>query len=383
MKQLFLMVFGTISVLFVDAQSQTISGTLLPKKGESATYLPKATEAQKPGASKQTVQQDSTAKKAVANTVIQTANQKPIVKTILAAAQQPITTMQPQTVTNNTEATKKTENEPLKYEEPPTGFASLAAPPNNTAPAKLEPFVYGPPPVANATTAPPTNTSNKKANLRSPNFKGEYKPVLKKPILLVPMLPDDMEDGVPKKKETEPTTNVVEKPKSVEDLYPPLNYTVPTPASASHLRSPKIKGAYVASKNNSIILMPVPPEPTNGQRQSSSTLVYQEPPVQTYNNANAASSTTEPSAASQPNIFDENYRGKPTVTSKTIYTKYKKTAPKTAATKPASTLVKQPVKNNFKKAFLKPVRQPVNGSVSFNHQLFKSKITTSLQPAIC
>jgi hypothetical protein len=449
MKQLFLLVFGTISVLFVDAQSQTISGTLLPKKGESVTYLPKASETQKPDASKQAVQQqDTTAKKTVAKKVIQTGNEKPIVKTKVPAAKAPVpkgfifnlpivqgasntqtnppvtplateepkpadvsktntvakpvtpvsipvVTVQPQTVaTNNTvpTPTKKTDNEPLKYEEPPTGSASWAVPPSNSAPAKLEPLVYGPPPVSDATTASPTNTtaSDKKANLRSPKFKGVYKPALKKPILLVPMSPDDMEDGVPKKKETEPTANVVEKPKSVEDLYPPLNYTAPIPAAASNLRSPKIQGTYVASKSNPMILMPVPPEPTNGQQQKGSTLIYQEPPVQTYNNptnTNVTPSRTEQASSSQPNIFDENYRGKPAVASKTIYTKYKKNAPKKAATKPAtnkpaSTSIKQPVKNNFKKTFLKPVRQSVNGSVSFNHPLFKSRIT-SLMVASC
>jgi len=137
-----------------------------------------------------------------------------------------------------------------------------------------------------------------------------------------------------------------------------------------------------------MILMPVPPEPTSGQQQNGSTLVYQEPPVQTYNNPtnNAAPSRAE-QTSSQPNIFDENYRGKPTVSSKSIYTKYKKTAPKATATKPvtnkpANTSVKQPVKNNFKKTFLKPVRQSVNGSLSFNHQLLKSRIS-SLRPAIC
>lgn len=448
MKQLFLLVFSTISVLFVDAQSQTISGTLLPKKGESVTYLPKASETQKPDVSKQAIQQhDTTVKKTVVKKVIQSGSEKPIVKTKVPAAKAPvpkgfifnlpvvqgasnaqtnaattplvaeepkpadvskantvtkpvapastpIVNVQPQTVaTNNTvpTPTKKTDNEPLKYEEPPIGSTSWSAPPSNSAPAKLEPLVYGPPPVADATTAPPTSAaSDKKASLRSPKFKGVYKPALKKPILLVPMSPDDMEDGVPKKKETEPTANVVEKPKSVEDLYPPLNYTAPVPAAASNLRSPKIQGAYVASKNNPMILMPVPPEPTNGQQQSGSTLVYQEPPVQTYNNPtnnNVTPSRTEQASSSQPNIFDENYRGKPAVASKTIYTKYKKAAPKTVSTKPAtnkpaSTSVKQPVKNNFKKTFLKPVRQSVSGSVSFNHPLFKSRIT-SLQPAIC
>lgn len=444
MKQLFLLVFGTISVLFVDAQSQTISGTLLPKKGESVTFLPKATEAQKPENNKaESKQQDTLANKTVIKKAIHTGNEKPVVKTKVPAAKAPIpkgfifnmpvvqgasntqTTkpviplateepklveapkaitavqpivsvpkVQPETATNNTvpAPTKKTENEPLKYEEPPTGSASWSAPPSNSAPAKLEPLVYGPPPASDATTAPPTNTtaSDKKATLRSPKFKGVYKPALKKPILLVPMSPDDMEDGVPKKKETEPTANVVEKPKAVEDLYPPLNYTAPVPAAASNLRSPKIQGAYVASKSNPMILMPVPPEPTSGQQQNGSTLVYQEPPVQTYNNPtnnNVVPSRTEQASSSQPNIFDENYRGKPAVASKTIYTKYKKTAPKTVATKPAtnkpaSTSVKQPVKNNFKKTFLKPVRQSVNGSVSFNHQLFKSEIT-SLEQAIC
>lgn len=445
MKQLFILVFGTISVLFVDAQSQTISGTLLPKKGESVTYLPKASDVQKTDASKQAAQQqDTTAKKTVAKKVIQTGNEKPVVKTKVAAAKSPIpkgfifnlpvvqgasstqttnppvtplvagepkpsdvskvntvvkpvtpetktpvVTVQPQTVATNTVPvpTKKTENEPLKYEEPPIGSTSWSSPPSSSAPAKLEPLVYGPPPVSDATTAPPSNTatSDKKATLRSPKFKGVYKPALKKPILLVPMSPDDMEDGVPKKKETEPTANVVEKPKAVEDLYPPLNYTAPVPAAASNLRSPKIQGAYVASKSNPMILMPVPPEPTSGQQQNGSTLVYQEPPVQTYNNPtynNVVPSRTEQASSSQPNIFDENYRGKPAVASKNIYTKYKKTAPKATATKPvtnrpASTSVKQPVKNNFKKTFLKPVRQSVNGSVSFNSRI------SSLKPAIC
>lgn len=454
MKQLFLLVFGTISVLFVNAQSQTISGTLLPKKGESVTYLPKALEAQKPDVNKQAIKQhDTTAKKTVVKKVIQTGSEKPIVKTKVPAAKAPVpkgfifnlpvvqggsnsqantttplvveepkpvdvsktnavtkpvasvstpvVTVQPQTVATNTvpTPTKKADNEPLKYEEPPVGSSGAwSAPPNNTAAAKLEPLVYGPPPVANTSASSgENNTSDKKASLRSPKFKGVYKPTLKMPILLVPMSPDEMEDGVPKKKETEPTANVVEKPKSVEDLYPPLNYTAPIPAAASNLRSPKIQGAYVASKNNPMILMPVPPEPTSGQQQNGSTLVYQEPPVQTYSNTNVAPTRTEQSASSQPNIFDENYKGKPVIASKTIYTKYKKAAPKSTSTtaiksstvkpatsnKPVNAPVQKPVKNNFKKTFLKPVRQSVNSGVSFNYQQLFNILKTDLALAVC
>lgn len=455
MKQLFLLVFGTISLLFVDAQSQTISGTLLPKKGESVTYLPKATDVQKVDANKQSSQQqpqqaDTVVKKTVVKKVIHTGNEKPVVKTKVPAAKVPFDskgfifslpvvqgknntvaaeTVAPsanetpkpveaskanpvikpvvpvvaspsQTIANNpvSATTKKADNEPLKYEEPPVGTSGAwSAPPNNTAAAKLEPLVYGPPPVAN--TAAPSgdnNTIDKKASLRSPKFKGVYKPEPKKPILMTPMSPDEMEDGVPKKKETEPTANVVEKPKSVEDLYPPLNYTAPIPASASNLRSPKIQGAYVASKNNPMILMPVPPEPTNGQQQNGSTLVYQEPPVQT-NNTNVTPSRTEQASSSQPNIFDENYRGKPAVASKPIYSKYKKAAPKSISTtaiksstvkpatsnKPVNAPVQKPVKNNFKKTFLKPVRQSVNSGVSFNYQQLFNILKTDLALAVC
>ncbi|MFC4230522.1 hypothetical protein ACFOW1_01375 [Parasediminibacterium paludis] len=445
MKLLFLLIFCTISVLFVDAQSQIITGTLLPKKGESVTYLPKATDSQKSGANKQEplqqapkAQQDTSVKKIAAKKTIHSGNEKPVVKTKVPATKAPIpkgfifnlpvvqganntptaapaiplsideskpvdipksntvakpaitvSAAQSQFVaaTNSLSTTAtKASNEPLKYEEPPAGTGSWSAPPTNVSPAKLEPLVYGPPPVANTTTSSPSNDNtvgDKKSNLRSPKFKGVYKPALKKPILLVPMSPDDLEDGVPKKKETEPTAKVVEQPKSVEDLYPPLNYTVPAPATAANLRSPKIQGAYVASKNNPMILMPVPPEPTSGQQASGSGLVYQEPPAQTNNSpinssSNNNATANAPSLSSQPNIFDENYRGKPAVASKPIYTKYKKTAPKStatkAATKPANTAVQQPVKNKFKKTFLKPVRQTVTGSVSFNHQLFNKNI---------
>jgi hypothetical protein len=446
MKLLFLLIFCTISVLFVDAQSQTITGTLLPKKGESVTYLPKATDSQKSDANKQEPlqqapkpQQDTVDKKIAVKKIMHTGNEKPVVKTKVPANKAPIpkgfifnlpvvqgsnstqatapviplameeskpvdipktnTVVKPaipvsapqsQSVaaTNAVSGTAtKPSNEPLKYEEPPSGTGSWSAPPTNAAPAKLEPLVYGPPPVANTTTSVPSNdntASDKKLNLRSPKFKGVYKPALKKPILLVPMSPDDLEDGVPKKKETEPTAKVVEQPKSVEDLYPPLNYTVPAPATAANLRSPKIQGAYVASKNNPMILMPVPPEPSNAQQATGNNLVYQEPPAQTNNNPINSSSNSNnaavnaPSISSQPNIFDENYRGKPAVASKPIYTKYKKTVPKSTATKtatkPANAAVQQPVKNKFKKTFLKPVRQTVTGSVSFNHQLFNKNI---------
>jgi len=480
-------------MLFADAQSQTISGTLLPKKGESVVYSSKTTDIQKPDVNKQALtqqsttfnQQDTTAKKAVPKNTTHSTTEKPVVKTKVPAAKAPVpkgfifnlpvvqsaanapTTAQQipsttpvateelksqessnnnavgkpvvpvvtppqQTVANNSTpaSTKKAANEPLKYEEPPSNNAvakpvlpvlatpqqtvannptpispkkianeplkyeeppigssgAWSAPPNSTAAAKLEPLVYGPPPVANTTAASgDNNTTDKKASLRSPKFKGVYKPEPKKPILMAPMSPDDMEDGVPKKKETEPTANVVEKRKAVEDLYPPLNYTAPVPATVSNLRSPKIQGAYVASKNNPMILMPVPPEPTSGQQQNGSTLVYQEPPVQTYNN-NKNGSRTEQSASGQPNIFDENYKGKPAAANKPVYSKYKKVAPKTTIkrgiTKPITTSanpvtapVKQPVKNNFKKTFLKPVRQSVNSGVSFNYQPFNIPIT--------
>jgi hypothetical protein len=448
MKPLFLLIFCTISALFVDAQSQTITGTLLPKKGESVTYLPKATDSQKSDANKEEPlqqapkpQQDTTDKKIAVKKIMHTGNEKPVVKTKIPATKAPIPkgfifNLPVVQGGNSTQATApviplamnepkpvdvpkinsvvkpsipvsaahsqsvaainavpatatKPSNEPLKYEEPPSGMgSSWSAPPTNAASAKLEPLVYGPPPAANATTSAPSNdntASDKKANLRSPKFKGVYKPALKKPILLVPMSPDDLEDGIPKKKDTEPTATVVEKPKSVEDMYPPLNYTVPAPAATSNLRSPKIQGAYVASKNNPMILMPVPPEPTNSQQPSGTNLLYQEPPAQTNNNTVNTSNgnnmiRNEQALSSQSNIFDDNYKGKPTVASKPIYTKYKKTALKSAtsktATKPTNTAVQQPVKNKFKKTFLKPVRQSVTGSVSFNHQPFYSKITS-------
>lgn len=423
MKQLFLLVFCTISVLFVDAQSQTISGTLLPKKGESVMYLPKATETQKSNSNKtEPKQKDTITNKTIVKKVLRTGNEKPVVKTKVPAAKVPfdskgfifslpvvqgknntpvtplvveepkpttVTVAKPevttvvklQTVASNSvpPTIKKTDNEPLIYEEPPTGSASWSAPPKGTSPAKLEPLVYGPPPVENVSTATNNTASDKKASLRSPKFKGVYKPTLKKPILLVPMSPDDMEDGVPKKKETEPSATVVEKPKPIEDLYPPLNYTVPTPASAANLRSPKIEGAYVASKNKSMVLMPVAQNPTSGQQQNSNTLLYQEPPVQTPVNNNDNSVNTnrgEQVSSSEPNIFDENYRPKPSITSKPIYTKNKNVTPKATTAKyakkpayktiykPVYKPVKQPVTTkpvtNFKKTFSKPVKQTMD-----------------------
>jgi hypothetical protein len=201
-----------------------------------------------------------------------------------------------------------------------------------------------------------------------------------------------MENGVPKMKETEPIANVVEKPKSVEDLYPPLNYTVPTSAAAAGLRSPKIEGAYVASKNNSMILLPEPQNSKNGQQQNGNILLHQEPPVQlpSNNNSNFNAIKSE-QVASDPNIFDENYRAKPTTTSTPIYTKYKKATPKVTSRKRINKLVpnktyqptQQPNKakpiNNFKKTFLKPVRQGIsNGSTSFKQQQFNILITSIL-----
>lgn len=421
MKQLFLLVFGTISILFVDAQSQTISGTLLPKKGESVLYLPKATEAQKSDSNKTGFkQQDTVTNKSIIKKVIRTGNEKPVVKTKVPAAkvpfdskgfifslpvvqgknnppattpevtEEPKTTTavakpevtQPLAVANNpvTSTIKKLENEPLKYEEPPTGSTSLSTPTSDGSPTKLEPLVYGPPPTGNA--ASPTDNANKSKSLQSPIFKGVYKPEPKKPILLVPMSPDDMENGVPKIKETEPTVNVVEKPKSIEDLYPPLNYTVPTPASAANFRSPKIEGAYVASKNNPMVLMPVLAGAANGQQQNGNILLYQEPPVSTPSNNNSNENTTSVNTtrseqvSSEPNIFDENYRPKPVAANKPIYTKYKKVTPKVTTVKrakkpayktvykPVYKPVKQPVTpkavTNFKKTFSKPVKQTMD-----------------------
>lgn len=293
MKQLILLVFCTTWLFSADAQSQTITGTLLPKKGSSIEYLPKASKVQQDtiGIVKTPVaaveKHPVKTKSAVPKTRIpfdskgfvfkmpvvqgqkngslpaqentQLANTIDSVKTFVNVSQ-PISVQK---------LTPTTADGPLKYEEPPTNQSSKPSADLKST-TQLEPLVYGPPPSNNNDINKQNGTGNytdasKATSLRSPTFIGEYKPSLKQPILLVPVAADQLENGVLKSKKSVETAPV-DIQKSIEDLYPPLNYSAPPSAAAANLKSPKIQGVYVATKNNATVLLPVAPN------------VYTEPP---------------------------------------------------------------------------------------------------------
>ncbi len=265
MKQLILLVFCTITLLFVDAQSQQVIGTLLPKKGKSIIVLPnsvmglddiKQTDTKVANTkgfifNKPVVQgQNNNQQKAVVN------QQSPFTEPteiMVADARNPGVQLSstpgqiiPTIPTSSTKKTNTTANEPLKYEEP-TAASNTVKINTDVNTENLSSLVYGPPPTIVAT------------NLKSPKIVGLYKPSLGQPIILVPIAPEDLESSQPKSKPKADSINETAKT-SVEDLYPPLIYT--TPATATNLRSPKIEGTYAATKNNPYILMPVPPDTT-------------------------------------------------------------------------------------------------------------------------
>lgn len=292
MKQLILLVFCTIMLFFADAQSQKVTGTLLPKNGKPITILPNSVTGL--DAIKQTDTKVASTKGFIFNKPVvqgQNNNQQKVV----VNHQSPFTELTESTVVDArnpgvqlsstpgqiipkqpVSSTKKTNtNEPLKYEEP-SAESNIVKAKVETRNENSSSLIYSAPPTIVAT------------NLKSPKIIGLYKPSLGQPIILVPIAPEDLEGDKPKSK---PDSIIIETVKtSVEDLYPPLIYS--TPATVTNLRSPKIEGTYAATKNNPFILMPVPPDttsitmafiPENSNNNSTSVMAekqYQQPSQQ-------------------------------------------------------------------------------------------------------
>ncbi|MBC7650646.1 MAG: hypothetical protein H7101_02730, partial [Deinococcales bacterium] len=262
----------TLSLYAADAQSKIITGTLLPKKGNAIVYLPNAVTGI------DTIY--------IENDIISTNSKffifkKPVVQSAkIGSTYQPHDYQSQFSIDSLKNLANKIQspvivnkalpelpfrkiyaaNEPLVYEAPPTNSINVKA----KAIEQLQPLVYGPPPTVTKQIEAAT-TTKKSTNLQSPQFKGEYKPTLNQPILMVPVSQDQINKTIAKLNtdviEKEKTT-VIEIPKYVEDLYPPLNYTTPSSATAANLKSPNILGTYAATKNNPLMLLPVAPNVT-------------------------------------------------------------------------------------------------------------------------
>ncbi len=388
MKQLTLLVFCTIWLLSAVAQSQMITGTLLPKNGASVVYLPKAANSK--DSSKKNIDTvpvikpltlKSPAKKLKATKTPfdnkgfkfqmpvvqgQKANDGQPETVVPNIAKVPVETTKPLSpVLQNTKNTPlNTANAPLKYEEPPINSTNINANINKndeTSP-QLKPLVYSAPPSENGSTNNQSTNTNEDANasaLKSPIFKGEYKATIKQPILLVPVAANQLENGMLKTKSTElPSSNqnTVEAPKTLEDLYPPLNYIAPPSIATANLKSPKIEGTYVATKNNPQVLVPVP---------SDASLTNQEPPQNIFDNATSKASETNNQAltisntrtaqVSESSIFDVNSRN---LVKSPLYISPEKQVSKTKL----AIKTKSAVKNTSTKynKFQKPVKQSIN-----------------------
>lgn len=270
-----------------DAQSKIITGTLLPKKGNAIVYLPNAITGIDTGKAKDDIISTNS------NFFI---FNKPVVQSPKTGA-----TNQPQDypsqfyIDSSKNLANKLQsgiiinqslsdqparkiyaaNEPLVYEAPPTI--------SNNAKTKVaeqfQPLVYeAPPTIAKSTAEMVAKTTNNKAsNLQSPKFKGEYKATLKQPILMVPVSQEDIEKSMAKPKSVvvgEEKKIVVQAPKYVEDLYPPLNYT--SPAKGNNLRSPVITGTYAPTKNNPVVLVPILPIATNNSANTNEVNITQQ-----------------------------------------------------------------------------------------------------------
>jgi hypothetical protein len=274
MKQFFLLVFCILLLFSADAQSKIITGTLLPKKGNAIVYLPNSITGIDTISTSENDMISTNAKFFVFN--------KPIVQSSKTGTTYQSQDYQSQfsidsskNIATNAQFTSATNqnlpiipvrkvyaaNEPLVYEAPPT----ISSNRDFKVFKSLQPLVYeAPPTISKPTNVTVAATANNKAtSLQSPKFKGEYKATLNQPIIMVPVSQEDIEKSMAKPQPVvveEVKKVVVEASKYVEDLYPPLNYTVP--AKGNNLRSPIITGTYAPTKNNPLVLVPVAPNTT-------------------------------------------------------------------------------------------------------------------------
>ncbi len=324
MKQFFLLVFCTFLLFSTDAQSKIITGTLLPKKGNAIVYLPNS------------IKGIDTISKAENDIIPTNANffifTKPVVQNpktgttyqpqdyqsqfSIDSSKKVVTNAQPTLIIQQnvpTEPIRKlyAANEPLVYEAPPT----ISSNAKTKVVEQLQPLVYeAPPSISKSSKVGVVETANNKlTNLQSPKFKGEYKAILNQPILMVPVSQEDIEKSMTKPLSVvveEEKMATVEAPKYIEDLYPPLNYTVPE--KGNNLRSPVILGTYVPTKNNPLVLVPVAPNATSSAPSTNEVTITQQYGNNNQNILNEPKQTNV--AISQPrtekvataSIFDDN-----------------------------------------------------------------------------
>ena len=94
---------------------------------------------------------------------------------------------------------------------------------------------------------------------------------------MVPVSQEDIEKSMAKPQSVvveEEKKAIVEAPKHIEDLYPPLNYTVP--GKGNNLRSPIIIGTYAPTKNNPLVLVPVAPNATSNTPNTNEVTITQQ-----------------------------------------------------------------------------------------------------------
>ena len=295
MKQLILLVFCTITLFFAEAQSQQITGTLLPKNGKAITILPNSVTALV--IVKQIDTKKASTKGFIFNKPVvqgQNNNQQKVVvphqspfteptESPIADARNPVVQLSstpgqiiPTPLTSSTKKMNINTNEPLKYEEPSVVASNTINVNVEKSNENISSLIY---------TVPSTIIAT---NLKSPKIIGLYKSSIGQPIILVPIAPENIEGEKPKLKYKADSIVIAIVKTPVEDLYPPLIYTTPT--AATNLRSPKIEGTYAATKNNPYIIMPIPPDTTtipaafipenssNTSTQAMAETQYQQPP---------------------------------------------------------------------------------------------------------